>query len=230
MEIPFKVVVCGTPLSQAGGKGVITNASGQNGFGSLGCIVKRTATQSKHILSCWHVLKGDFDYSSVDSFTTIIDRHDDSHLAERWAGGIRAQFDYGFARCTDQCAYQDNSFLIEKLNVGKLKHRVVSQADIDNQIDIKFYNALSNKITKGFIYTDTAAIDINYIDKTRVVTDVLILTSEEETTISQEGNSGALVFDKNNVAIGMIIGGDLKYTYAVKLSHVFKLHQEMEMA
>jgi hypothetical protein len=232
VSVPYYIVDSGTPSSQTGPKGIIANRSGKNGFGSLGCILTRKETGSKHILSCWHVLKGDLNYSGSDNETFIVDHTDGSYLAERWAGGIRDQFDYGLAKCAKESLYQDNSFLKSKLGMGstKLDYRFVSQGDIDKQIPVKYYNGLTNKVTQGIIYTDSLEVDINYIDKTRTIKDILILTNEDETTISKEGNSGSIVFDEKNKAIAMIIGGDLKYTYAVKLSHLFKIHGEMDMA
>ncbi len=89
---------------------------------------------------------------------------------------------------------------------------------------------MENKITNGIIYTDSTEVDIHYLDKTRTIKDILILTSENETAISKGGNSGSIVFDEKNKAIAMIIGGDVNYTYAVKLSHIFRIHGEMDIA
>jgi hypothetical protein len=43
------------------------------------------------------VLKGDVNYSGRDNEPFIIDHSGGNKLAERWAGGIRDQFDYGLA-------------------------------------------------------------------------------------------------------------------------------------
>lgn len=233
VEVPYSIVASGTPVSHAGGEGVIANKSGKNGYGSLGCVLIRKDTGSTHILSCWHVLKGDLNYSGSDDEPIIIDHQNGDVLAERWAGGIRDQFDYGMAICYEDIFFKDNSFLKLKFGLSanvKLDYRFVSQADIDKQIPIKYYDSLTNTIKKGLVYTDTTEIDINYIDKSRTIKDVLIVTDENEETISKEGNSGSIVFDEKNKAIAMIIGGDLNYSYAVKLSHIFMIHQEMNFA
>lgn len=233
VSVPYNIVVSGTPVSQAGEKGIIKNRSGNNGFGSIGCIVERKETKSKHILSCWHVLKGDLNYSVSDDEPFIVDKNSGQLLAERWSGGIRDQFDYGLAICNEESFYQDNSFLKTKMNINaghQLSFRFVPQADIDKQIRVKYYNGLTDTITEGILFTDSAEVDINYIDKPRTVLDVLILTSDDETTISNEGNSGSIVFDNNNKAIAMIIGGDINYTYAIRLSHIFRIHNEMDIA
>lgn len=233
VEVPQNIVVSGVPLSHAGDKGIISNRSGKNGFGSLGCVLKRKETGSKHLLSCWHVLKGDIDYSDSDSEPVIIDKESGAELAFRWAGGIMDKFDYGLAICKADIVYSDNSFLKTKLGLPKthkIEHQPLSLKDIDNQIPVRYYDSLNDKIVSGLIYTNTPAVDINYIDKTRTVKDILILTNENEQTISHEGNSGSIVFDDKNNAIAMIIAGDKNYTYAIMISNIFSIHTEMDIA
>lgn len=232
VEVHYDVVVSGIPISHQGLKGMISNKSGKNGFGSLGCILRRKETGSKHLLSCWHVLKGDFNYSDSDNEPIILDHESEEELADRWAGGIRDQFDYGLAICRPNIAYNDNSFLKAKLAIPaetKLDFRFVTKKDVDNQIQVKYYDNLNDNVVNGLIYTNSPEVDINYIDKTRTIKDILILTDENEKTISKEGNSGSIVFDSNNKAIAMIIGGDLNYSYAVRLSHIFSIHEEMNI-
>ncbi len=53
ISVPYFIVDSGAPFSHTGAKGIIANRSGKNGFGSLGCILKRRETGSIHILSCW---------------------------------------------------------------------------------------------------------------------------------------------------------------------------------
>lgn len=232
LAVPFVIVESGIPKSHAGQKGLIENKSGKNGFGSLGCILTRKDTGSKHILSCWHVLKGDLDYSDSDDEPFIIDCKTGNDLAERWAGGITDQFDYGLAICNNNIFYRNNSFLEEKLNIQskKILSSAVSKKDIDDQISIKYYNGINDLIVHGFVYASSDDVEIDYVDKTRIVNDVLLLTNENEKTISQEGNSGSIVFNEKNNAIAIIIGGDTNYTYALKLSYIFKIHSEMIIA
>jgi hypothetical protein len=228
--IPQKIVVSGRPESHIGIKGTILNKSGNNGFGSLGCMLRRTDTNSLHILSCWHVMKSDINYSDADNETMIVDFQGNDY-AERWAGGIQGAYDYGIARCKNPEAENYNEFLKGKLSLsGAIKARQVNQRDLEDQTAVKFYDCLSNATRQGFIYAETDAVDIHYLDKTRRINDVLILTNDQEQSISRAGNSGAIVFDENNMAIGMIISGDKHYTYAIKLSHILHIHNEMNIA
>lgn len=233
IEISKIVKTSGNPLTHAGTTGIISNQSGKNGYGSLGCILEAKETGFKHLLSCWHVLKGDFNYSDSDNQPIIIDYNNGEEIAERWAGGIRDQFDYGLALCQKDITYQDNSFLKTKLSIPsnkRLSFRFVTRNDIDKQLPIKYYDSIDGVMVTGLIYTDTPEVDISYIDKNRIIKDILILTDANEQTISKEGNSGSIIFDMNDVAIAMIIGGDLNYTYAVRLSHIFNIHEELTIA
>ena len=230
LDIVPDVIISGVPISHAGNTGVISNKSGRNGFGSLGCELERTDTGSKHLLSCWHVLKGDTNYSMPDTATIILDNVDKA-CADRWSGGISGTFDYGIALYLPGVTPAFNDFLRQKLQLQKdIKVREMTREDIDNQIPVKYYNCLKQIVTTGVIYSDCDEIEIHYRDRVRTVKDILILTNDEEKAISQPGNSGSIIFDENNFAIGMIISGDLNYTYAIKLSHVFDIHPEMKIA
>lgn len=224
------VMVSGVPVSNVGEEGTISNKSGRNGFGTLGCQLKRTDTGEFHILSCWHVMKGNRDYSNSDDLNVILDNKN-KDCAKRWAGGIRGSFDYGIASYPSGTTTNFNDFLKQKLTInGPITTRVVDRADIDNMITVKYYDCLGAAVKTGFIFANTSEVTINYFDRDRVIHDILMITNDEEKSISRPGNSGSIIFDEKNVAIAMIISGDKNYTYAVKLSHIFAIHDEMIIA
>jgi hypothetical protein len=230
IEVPYSVIDSGIPKTHEGPEGVISNKSGKNGFGSVGCMIQRKDTGSIHILSCWHVMKGNTSYSIPDDLTTILD-NGQRDFAERWAGGIFEEFDYGIASRLDNVHENFNDRLKAELGLTqKITFREVNKNDIQEKIRVKYYDSLSSSERQGFIFASTNEVDITYLDRTRTIKDVLMLTGEDGTTISKEGNSGSIVFDENNFAIAMIISGDLLYTYAVKLSHIFRIHNEMIIA
>jgi hypothetical protein len=110
--------------------------------------------------------------------------------------------------------------------------RQVSQADIIDQIPIKFYDTNNTILQTGVLFTTTDSVKILYDDnKIRELTDLLVLSADKsgQKTISAGGNSGSIVFDGKGFAIGMIVSGDDKYTYAIKLSNFFDLHTEMKI-
>jgi hypothetical protein len=232
IDVQKEIVVSGTPQSHA--KGLIENMSRNNGFGSLGIILRDRSSLDLHLLSCWHVLKGNTDYSNSDHFRNIATFPQQTSFAQRWAGGIEGSYDYGLASINNNTSvFTNNQFLKSTLDIkseGAIQYRHVTTDDITNHIGIRFYDAVKGKVANGLVYTAVAAgVDIKYADKTRTVEDILVLTNEQEETISQGGNSGSIVFAADDKAIAMVIGGDRNYTYAVKLSNIFDIHSEMEI-
>jgi hypothetical protein len=223
------VIVSGTPQTQQGNQGVISNKSKRNGFGSLGCILQRTDTKTLHILSCWHVMKGDTMYETTDHNDILVD-HVDVDCGQRWAGGIKAQFDYGIARITTS-GNTYNDILKQKMKLkNPMEFRELTMLDIEEHIDVQYYDCLTQTVRQGYLFAQSKELTVNYLDKPRTIHDVLVLTNDDNVTISKPGNSGSIIFDMNGFAIAMLISGDLKYTYAVKLSHIFKIHTEMKIA
>jgi hypothetical protein len=230
----YTVVVSGTPTPHLGPANsiAISNVSGQNGFGSLGCVLVDTTTQKKHILSCWHVMKGDAQYDKLDNLKSIQDSNSNA-LATRWAGGISGAFDFGIAELdATQTAYT-NATQLKGLTTAAVKSRPLTTTDITGQIAVQFLDCFTGILQNGFVFCDTPSVQITYADKARNVEDVLVLANAKQApqqTISQGGNSGALVLDGAGVAIALIIAGDDNYTYAMKISNFFNLHTEMNIS
>jgi len=236
VQIILKIVVSGIPKSQQSKRnaGEIYNANMPNFSGTLGCIIENSQTKSKHILSCWHVMKGNLNYDHDDNDTAIND-YQGKEIGIRWAGGIDGAYDFAFAQLTPERVKENNSILFAKLNITNCKIKPLSNADINNQIAVKYFDCIYNEsVQLGKIYTDTTSIDIEYKDKTRTLKDILILinnnSSGTQKPISDHGNSGSIVFDvKDGNAIAMIIAGDDYHTYAIKLANISSIYPEMKI-
>jgi hypothetical protein len=227
------VKITGVPRIHNLPEGAIVNASGINGKGSLGCVLQREDTKSLHILSCWHVMKGDLNYAGGDRHR-IINDHQGAHLAERWSGGIRDSFDYGIARCLDTASVKSNRALRQKLSIPNgttITPRDILERDIDEQTVIRYFDIHTQQPVSGKIYAEADEVEIHYPDKTRIMNDVILLVDPAGSkSISQPGNSGSVIFDDDHHALAIIIGGDNDYTYALKLSGLFGVHREMTIA
>jgi hypothetical protein len=228
-----EIIVSGQPVTHEG-KGMIRIFSSDSGSGSFGCVLHREIDKSFHILSCWHVMK---DLSMPENSSAKILDHKRNKLAVLWAGNIREAYDYGIARCVNTASIQSNELLEEHLGLKKdekLKFRAVRRVDIDGMIPIHYVNFLGENPAKksGVLFTDSSEVDIEYADKVRTVKDILVLTKSptERLSISEPGNSGSVIFDESHNALGMIIGGDSKFTYAIRLSNVLSIHKEMKIA
>ena len=222
-NVPYEIKITGSPEPNLG-PGEILNLTGRNGSGALGCILIRKDTGSRHILSCWHVMKGNTQYAIPDNFILIGD-HNKKGIAERWGGSIEGPFDYGLAACVEE---QTNDLLKNKLKLpGRVSHGVVTKNDINTQQPIFYFDAIAQCKVDGIIYADSSEVQIQYADKARVLNDVLLLVNENGGSISKGGNSGSVVFNSRKEAIAMIVAGDSEYTYALRLSHFFRIHDEM---
>ncbi len=228
ISVPLRVVVSGHPRSHQSHIGQISNGSGRNGFGSLGLVLQDRFDGTQHILSCWHVLKGDLNYDFDDDFKTILD-YSGAEVATRWAGGIQGNLDYGLAQIMSP-GMVDNDFITKALKLGKIGTRPIVADDINKHLSVKYYDSLNTAPKNGRVYSASESVPIGYADRDRDVLDVLLITdsnSAEEKPISAEGDSGSVIFDEGGNGIAMIIGADDKYTYATKLSNFFAIHGEM---
>ncbi len=228
IPVEVKIVVSGNPQTHLSNEGQISNKSGLNGFGSLGCVLQNTISGNLHLLSCWHVMKGNIDYDTDDNLVSIVANSPNNLIVgKRWGGGIQGPLDYAIARCLQKPNLEKNTWLKEKLEFSSLQYKPITPREINNQIRVCFYDIFSDAKIEGKIYTDTDSVEIRYADKFREVKDLLLLTNDSfSKSISKPGNSGSIVFNEHGDAIAMIIAGDELYTYAVKLSSFFSLFDE----
>ncbi|SEN09778.1 hypothetical protein SAMN04488505_10879 [Chitinophaga rupis] len=201
--------------------------------GSLSCILKDSTNEDRFVLSCWHVLKGDTDFDALFIRHPLVVNNTNTIIADLEVGGILNTLDYGLARCRPNMPVITNDWLIEKLELSTpFKHRLVETDDIKKHITLRYFDVETQAAANGIIYAVCPEVQVDYRDKSRMVQDVIVLQQGLNTVlpISQPGNSGALLFDAKNDAIGMIIAGDENYTYAIKLSNFFNLHKEKSFA
>jgi hypothetical protein len=201
--------------------------------GSLSCILKDATNEDRFVLSCWHVLKGDTDFDALFIEHPLVVNNTNTIIADLEAGGILNTLDYGLARCRPNTPVITNNWLITGLALPTpFKHRMVETDDIKKHITVRYFDVETQTAVNGVIYTVCPEVQVDYRDKSRMVQDVIVLQKGPDTVlpISQPGNSGALLFDVNHEAIGMIIAGDNNYTYAIKLSNFFNLHKEKSFA
>jgi len=230
----LKVVVSGVPVSHARPLHAVGNFNNiSTSFGSLGCILKDSTNRDSFVLSCWHVLRGDslLDSVTIDHPHVVDDKG--SLLGELEAGGIVSTLDYGLARCIPEASVRSNQWLAAALGITEaFRHRPIETTDLQQHTALRYFDIFHQKAATGVVYTVSPEVQIDYKDHSRMVQDVLVIMQDADTArpISRPGNSGALLFDDNNDAVGMIIGADARYTYAIKLSNFFNLHKEKSFA
>lgn len=220
-----KVVFVDKPVTHGqgvAGKGII-NVGGMNGEGTLGCVVIDNITSKKHLLSCQHVLNHDFDYDNISSPIGIAFVSDTSKIIAKHVSGERThEIDAALAEIISTENF-DNS------NFGKIRGtRNLTIADTDEtvKVTIQGFDTDTNSTQKrtGVIINNGFYAEFEYDDgKNFGIEDLIVLSNKNGntyTTISIPGYSGALVVDGNNYAIGLLVGGDSIYSYAIPINKI----------
>lgn len=194
------------------GDGII-NANSRIGPGTLGCFVKnRVFTGKDYLLSCWHVLqeKGNDINNKGKKIAVVGD------------GKLTGTLDVGFAELVVKPPFSNNSIGL------KFPVREVSLHDAKEETKVRFHGAktgISTGVVK--IYNNAPGpqnIYHPYTEDYYLMNDLFSITRYEgeiPVAPSDRGDSGALVVDLNGYPLGIIVGGDANFSYAVKLTNVF---------
>jgi hypothetical protein len=221
---PMEIVVTNKAHTQSNklpGTG-IRNVVGTNGEGTFGCVVIDNSTNQKCILSCQHVLKNNADYNTIDGNTTIILSDGSNNNFATHKSGIRNnEIDAGLALLKDQT--------IDNRNLGILKiERDITDTDVttNKRVMIKGYDLDEKMVIPqfGVIINNGFEIFLDYQDNEDAfpIQDTIVLSrgTNDFKAISKPGYSGSLVLDEDRFVIGMVVGGDDKFTYAIPINKI----------
>ncbi len=220
-----KVVFVGIPKTHSGiaGKGIV-NVNGANGDGTAGCVVIDNHTKKKHLLSCQHVLSHDASCDTVGGSAASIALATDATtvIAKHVKGERTHEIDAGLAEVLADYTF-DNSTIG---NIKGIKNLTVSDTNetvIVNLIGFDFIHSQSHPST-GVIVNNEFYAEFEYADGNNFGIEDLIVLSQKQgdtyNTLSQSGYSGALVLTADNYAIGLLVGGDDNYSYAIPIHKI----------
>lgn len=227
VQVPTKVIVTGDrPRTSAvmASKG-IANQSLALGNGTIGAIVLDNKNKAiKYVLSCFHVLNGDANWNRVSNSRTVVAFEGTSKVdIGTLTFGYRTQeIDAALAQLRDGLEYSNN------LINNPTSVREVTVSDAVNSTKVSVLGAKTGVPVDGFIYNDAWPAKFKYPDgKEWELIDLLVLTKTNSSTnsyetLTQGGDSGAFVLDSNNEVVGMVVGGDKAFTYAIKATKIFK--------
>jgi len=226
VAIPFDIHVVTPPKTHSGflpGTG-IRNRVGNNGNGTFGCVVIDLNTNKRCLLSCQHVLKADSNYNVINSDTDIILSNDSNEelFATHIKGSRDNEIDAGIAKLVNQKL--SNEIL------GRIRgERDVTAYDIitNKRVTIEGYDTIEQMVIprSGVIINDEYDVTLDYKDNNPpfTINDTILLShnnSDSFDTISKPGYSGAMVIDEDKYIIGMVVGGDDKFTYAIPINRI----------
>jgi hypothetical protein len=141
-------------------------------------------------------------------------------------GTITPTMDIGFAEITVTGQFNNQLIGITQ------DCRTVTLNDAENETPV-FFKGGSSKLQSDVVIYNHAPDDqkIYHPDTGThyVMSDLFSITryapnTRTPTSPSKRGDSGSVVVDKEGHPIGVVVGGDGSFTYAVKLSNVFALN------
>jgi hypothetical protein len=205
----------------------IANQTGALGTGTLGCEMKKNESDMVYFISCWHVMKDNSNWDvspivknitqSMNGNKTPIGVIEEGFLSHDSDIGI----DIGIASYINAADATPNpEFLIAA------QHRSVTTFDSLVNTPVKLYGKVC-KLKNAQIFHDTINAHIKYPDGvTHLMNDVFSIVSKDPETgrkfsPTTGGDSGTVVTDINGVPLGMIIGGNGNFSYAIKFSNLF---------
>lgn len=205
--------------------GAIGNKTMALGHGTLGCFLANKKDNNKYLLSCWHVLKDNNEWTRailqrdiIDSGNAVIGSVVHGYLSD--TDGV----DVGIALCNDQ-----NTITNHPLPINA-QHREVRPFDGLTSTAVKFksrFNKPDAPPVDATIFHYKINAQIKYPDgKLHTIEDVFTITVKDPVTQkkkapSRPGDSGAVVVDAKNTPLGMVIGGNDTFTYVIKFTNVF---------
>lgn len=200
----------------------ISNETLSLGSGTLGCQMKRKDSNDLFFISCWHVMKDNIRWDVAPVNTNIVYDTDRQLLGKIEEGFLSHNtdigIDLGIARFVDTTLASSN----ENFSITA-QHRAITAFDSLVSTPVKLFGRVS-KLQEARIFHDKINARIKYPDGTiHLLNDVFSLVSRSAGggQVTSQGDSGAVVIDENGVPLGMIIGGNGNFSYAMKFSNVF---------
>ena len=202
--------------------GEIANETEALGFGTLGCFLKKKDSNDIYITSCWHVLKDNPRYNEAFIKTKIVAKDSAgnlNHIAELEEGVLADTIDVGFARCLNDTIEKNDELIIKK------QYRNITAFDQLSGTPVTLYGKVSKKRSaKVFFHKLNAQLTYPGGSK-HAINDVFSITTVKDDgsfiAPTQPGDSGSVIIDNEGTPLGMVIGGNGIFSYAVKFSNMF---------
>ncbi len=222
VPVPVVVMITGSkPVTHSLNAALsIGNKTKNLGLGTLGGFFKDTTTGEHYILSCFHVLNSDSNWTALPSTREIVlGSNGTQTIAEMIMGFRTDQIDAAIALIK-----KDTSISNDTIKNPKAIRKIETK-DAINETPVRILGAKTGSEQKGIIYNDSWDTELIYSDNNPwLLKDLLVLTNKANGSLismTQQGDSGALVIDNStNKVVGMVVGGDNLFTYAIKMDKI----------
>ncbi len=237
-EIPVDVIEVGEVEASYSISPGGTIANKNNDYaGTFGCVVKDTFTRKELILTCYHVLRSGHPWNWLkqmgreDVFENVNTR---GKKIGRLIHGTRTK------RLDMALVEPDEGIELEKeiVKIGTPKAaRKVTWDDVFSEIDVSLKGKTSSKVKAGKVINKNVAVKIKYYDsdpKRRIweLENLMVLAERRDGNwkpITQSGDSGAIVLDRELNALGMIVATAKNVSYAIPIVDILE-HAGLDIA
>jgi hypothetical protein len=194
----------------------------QENIGSLGYFVNVPGENKTMGITCYHVVRNNFNDFDLDdpafpnrSFNiTLLNTQSD--IASIFKGGIDDKLDVALIEFFDRITTDLRIPLIGKTSIP----RDITEVDVNNKIAVRMFGARSG-FKQGVITAIVKEAIINYGFVNRTLHDLIVVESTGG-PFSQPGDSGSLVVDAANAAIGIVVAGDDTRSLVIPINRILK--------
>jgi hypothetical protein len=191
-------------------------------FGSLGLPV--IYKKELHVLSCFHVFFNEEMKKGVSSVSYHMPIENDEIISPSLKHSTEIKHKIGkvvsgkITRYLDVAVMKPNSEFLKSLENEELCKEYRTLARIhQNKIYLRFWGKGSNKKIEAKLLNISVVQPITYNGIGKINLRGLIQLEK----CALGGDSGAAVYDLSGTAVGIIVGSDSKYTYAISAYNIF---------
>jgi len=206
----------------------ICNVKTPNNIGSYGCLVKKIDDPGKiFLLSCYHVMNADRNWENRKVAQQI--RNKEKVIADHYEGFLTNAFDIAIAELTDNTIISNYKAGLDCRVPVDVKE--VTENDVFNTK--VFIQGFNTDLSIGIVANHSSPETFKYPTLNQKkpflcqIDDLIIITHNKNDSQDfhgvSRGDSGAIVLDSTNNALGIVVGVDLLHTYVIKINTIFDL-------
>jgi hypothetical protein len=224
--VPANVLVTGKPILLSNGsntgiaeKGICNSYQFPKGMGTFSCLVRDRFEKGKtYLMTCYHVVNRDNNWNGIPSRSEVVD-FNGKHLSSGYRGYLTPHLDTALIKISEEMASFYKS--IANARYPKGVRDITTNDVLSTEV---FINGFASKEASGTIIHESWPDKFTYGAEMRKFEDLIkichIKPDGTFKAISQIGDSGSLVLDKDNYAVGIVFAGNFVETYALKMTTI----------
>lgn len=228
----LNVLVTGKPNLNGGfndGKGIkekgICNLKTPDNIGSFGCLVSKNSEPGKtFLLTCYHVLNADNIWANRSVNQEIINIA--GNIANSYRGFLTSAMDIAIADVQSDNVIGFYKNMVTQMGLKNVPKPVTLDNVFKTRVTVRGFHST---LATGIIVDNSRPETFEYaLGKRRFrkqqIDDLIVINHTiAGSKPTDVGDSGAVVLDHENHALGIVVGSDFHHTYAIKINTIFDL-------